>query len=782
MSSMLHRFSLLWILTLLICVGQTNISAQAQQQFRLNKIRIEGNELADSSLIMLNLGLAEGGYITGDNVQAAIKNLWALKLFSDIEVLAERQFGDRVDLVVKLTEYPRLQQWTVTGNDKLDKKEVDRELGFYRGMVFNQFKVYTARRNLLIKYKDEGYLLADVAIDTTSEEEGKIEVAVRIAEGKKVQVKRIQVFGGEVLAAKDLKKAFKEIKEDRWWRGADFDQKKYETDLENVLAFCRKNGFRDAEIVRDSIYYSNDKRDLFIDVYIDEGRRYYFGDVSFEGNTVFTETQLRDQLLFEKGDVYNQEKFEESIRGNIQNLYYNEGYLFATPQPLEIPTSADTVDVKIRITEGHVVRIKEIIIKGNTKTNEKVVRREFKIYPGDVFNRSKLERSVRDVWILNYFANVVPDVKLLPDDDKHVNLEVLIEERSTDTANMSAGYSQRDKFIGSIGFSLNNFSLRRPLAGGEGQRLSFQWDFGRFYRNLSLSFIEPWTLGTPTLTGFSLFNTRYNGRFRPWDGTEYGGTVQLGRRFRWPDNFFRGDWIFRYSRNEIIPQPGNEDILARFEQYRDRLENGEFKSTQISLTQIIRRDSRNRPEFPTAGSVYNLRTKFAGSILQGDENFIKNTLDVEWYVPMRYGFVLYTQNLMGFIGGLENNYYINPNELFFMGGSGLGFSESLRGYDDGDVGPREGARTMMRFTTELRFQIAPNPTIYGLFFAEAGNAWRDFEETNINDLRRSVGIGARLFMPLLGIIGLDFGYGFDYFDALGRRNGDWKVHFKFGQF
>ncbi len=539
----------------------------------------------------------------------------------------------------------------------------------------------------------------------------------------------------------------------------------------------RKHGFRDAEIVKDSIYYSPDKRDLFIDVYVDEGRRYYFGNVAFEGNTVFPEPILQSQLLFQKGDIYNQEDFEKSIRENIQNLYYNQGYLFANIQPLEIPVSEDTVDIKIRVNEGHVVRIKEINISGNTKTSEKVVRREFKIYPGDIFNRSKLERSVRDVWVLNYFANVVPDVKLLPNDDEHVNLDVKIEERSTDTANMSAGFSQRDGFIGSLGFSLNNFSLKRPLSGGDGQRLTFQWDFGRFFRNLTLSFIEPWTFGTTTLTGFSVFDTRFNGAFRPWDGSERGGSLQLGRRFRWPDNYFRGDWIFRVARNEIF-NIRNSDLASRFLLARRN-------STQISLTQAIRRDSRNRPEFPTMGSVFNLRTKFAGGpILQGNEDFIKTDFTLEWYVPMKYGFVFFLQNKLGGVGGLTNDFYINPNELYFMGGSGLGFSESLRGYDDGRVGPNQGGRAMARFTTEVRFPIAPNPTIFGLFFMEAGNVWETFSRADIADMRRSVGFGARLFMPLLGIIGVDFGYGFDHPDPIDplRQKGQWKVHFKFGQF
>ena len=210
-------------------------------------------------------------------------------------------------------------------------------------------------------------------------------------------------MGNTYLTENELKKQFSGIKEDRWWRGADFNEKKYREDLSNLLNYCRKKGFRDAEIVRDSLYYSENKKDMFIDVYINENQQYYFGKVTFDGNTVFSDAELRTQLLFNKGDIYNQEEFEKSIRENIQNLYYNQGYLFANIQPLEIPAGIDTVDINIRVNEGSVVRIKEIIITGNTKTNEKVVRRELKIYPGDTFNRAKLERSVRDVWVLNFF-------------------------------------------------------------------------------------------------------------------------------------------------------------------------------------------------------------------------------------------------------------------------------------------------------------------------------------------------------------------------------------------
>jgi outer membrane protein insertion porin family len=775
---MKYLYSIPFILFLLLSVTAEGYSQP--QKFKINQIRIEGNQKADSSIIILNSGLRSGKEITSEDIQKAVKNLWTLKLFSDVKIFVEKQTYSGLDLLIKVEEFPRLDGWIVEGNDKLKKKDVDSELQFYKGMVLTPFKIYKGKRNLIKKYKEEGHLLAEVNIDTVYRDKYTVLAEVKIDEGQKVQVKSIRIFGGNFLTEKELKKQFKGIKEDRWWRGADYNEKKYREDLSNLLNYCRKKGFRDAEIVKDSIYYSENKKDMFIDVYINENQRYYFGKVSFDGNTVFSDAELRTQLLFNKGEIYNQEEFEKSIRENIQNLYYNQGYLFANIQPLEVPAGIDTVDINIRVNEGSVVRIKEIIITGNTKTNEKVVRRELKIYPGDTFNRAKLERSVRDVWVLNFFANVVPDVKLIEGDDKHINLEVNVEEKSTDTANMSAGYSQRDGMIGSLGLALNNFSLAHPFSGGDGQRLAFDWYFGRFYRSVSLSFTEPWTFNTPTLTGFSLFNTRSGGGFYPWDRTVQGGSVQLGRRFQWPDNYFRGDWIFRVAETKIF-NVRDPQLLSSYIFY-DR------PTTQISLTQIIQRDSRNRPEFPTQGTVYSLMTELSGGPLQGDEDYLKNIFTVEWYIPTFAGFVLYTQSKLGVISGLYKDFYINPGELFYMGGSGLSFSEGLRGYDEGVVGPVSpsgqplGGQSMFKFSAEFRIPIAPNPTIFGLFFLEAGNVWANFDETNLQDLRRGLGFGVRLFMPMIGIIGVDFGYGVDYFTPRGFRTGRWKTHFQFGRF
>lgn len=392
-----------------------------------------------------------------------------------------------------------------------------------------------------------------------------------------------------------------------------------------------------------------------------------------------------------------------------------------------------------------------------------------------------MERSIRDITILNYFSNVLPNVLLIENDTKHVNLEVTVEEKSTDMANMSAGYSQRDGLIGSVGLAFNNFSLSHPFSGGDGQRLTFDWQFGSFYRSLSVSFTEPWVFNTPTLVGFSVFSTRTGGRYYPWDSDNIGVTLRLGRRFHWPDNFFRGDWIFRVAESSIT-NVRDQDLLDSY--YGSTFQN----IKQMSVTQVISRDSRDQPEFPTRGSVFSLSTQLSGGPLGGDAHYIKNIFSAEWFIPMPFGLVIYSKNMYGMLEEIRQRSTIQYGEYFYLGGSGLSFSESLRGYDDGRAGPVSpggspiGGRSIVKNTLELRFPIAPNPTIFGLFFMEAGNVWRDVGQTDPFDLKRSVGAGVRLFMPMLGIIGIDFGYGFDHYNQLGQREGLWKVHFQFGKF
>ena len=769
-----------WIFLVLLTISAYT---QAQvQKIKINTIAIEGNKTADASMIRLNSGLVAGREITGEDLQKAVKNLWALNIFSDIQIYVTNQSINGVDLLIKVKEFPRLNELIIEGNDELSEDEIKKELDVYRGMRVSPHKIARMKKNLLKKYHEEGFLLASIEFDTLSLGKNRVNLALKINEGSEVQIQKITFHGNKNFDNDDLKDAMEETKEDRWWRSADFDPKKYKEDLDKVVQFYKENGFRDAEVLRDSIYYSEDKTGLYIDIWVYEGNKYYFGDITFEGNVIFTDEELLSNLDIERGDIYDQKKYDEGIRDRLQKMYYNQGYLFAQIQPREIPVANDTLDVHFIVREGNVVRIKEIIIRGNDKTNEKVIRREFKIHPGDIFNSAKLERSIRDVTILNYFAYANPDVRIIDNDNRHVNLILDVQEKSTDMANMSAGYSQRDGLIGSIGLTFNNFSITRPFSGGDGQRLVFDWQFGRIYRSISLSFTEPWLFNTPTLAGFSIFDTRSGGGFYPWNRHDTGGTLRLGRRLYWPDNYFRGDWIFRYAVTSItnIRDP---ELFAGYAYYG---EGG--KTKQISLTQILSRDSRNNPEFPSQGSVFSLSTQLSGGPFGGDQHFFKTNLLAEWFIPLPFGLVIHSLNKYGFIYQLRSNSFILYGEYFYMGGSGLGFAEGLRGYEDGQVGPitssgsPKGGKTMVKNSLELRFPIAPNPTIFGLLFAEAGNVWSELSQTNPFELRRSVGAGVRLFMPMIGIIGIDFGYGFDYIDLYGRRKGQWKVHFQFGRF
>jgi outer membrane protein insertion porin family len=774
-------FKRFFILTILL-VGIVGISNGQVKKVKISSIVVEGNKKSEPSTIRLNSGLIVGKDVAGEDIQQALKNLWSLKLFSDIKILAANQTSDGIDLIIRVEEYPRLREIEIAGHEEIDVDDIEKEISVYRGMVVTPYKLFKIRKNIKSLYIKEGYLLADIKVDTITVEPGYVNITVKINEGQEVQIERITFHGNQAFDNDDLKGAMDETSEGGFWSSADFNEELYKLDLDKIVMYCKENGFRDAEIVTDSVSYSEDGKNIFIDVWIDEGPKYYFGDIRFSGQTIFQDIELQAVLDIQKGDVYNQVKYNERISEGLQKMYYNQGYLFAQVQPIEKPIGADTLDINFNISEGHVVSVKEINIIGNTKTHEKVIRREFRLQPGDVFNSSRLERSIRDISILNYFSNVLPNVLLIENDNQHVNLEVTVEEKSTDMANMSAGFSQRDGLIGSIGLAFNNFSLTHPFTGGDGQRLTFDWQFGRIYRSISVGFTEPWLFDSPTLIGFSVFNTRTGGGFYPWDRRDVGGSVHLGRRFQWPDNFFRGDWIARFSTSQIsnIRDP---ELVDRY------LRSGALRNIQqVSVTQIISRDSRNQPEFPTMGSVHSLSLQLAGGPLGGDAHYVKSIFSLEWFIPLPFNFVLFSKNKYGIIENIRDNSTIQFGEYFYLGGSGLGFAESLRGYDDGTVGPITatgspiGGKSMVINSLELRFPIAPNPTIFGLFFLEGGNSWETIGETDPFNLRRSVGAGVRLFMPMIGIIGIDFGYGFDHYNALGRREGQWKVHFQFGKF
>ena len=779
------KFFNLWkkILLLFFLVGGS--IAGFGQQTEIGKIlgiAVSGNRVSDASVVKLSSGLREGRDVTWEDIQRAVKQLWALGIFSDIQILLDRKMPDGIFVTIKVEEYPRLDKMVVEGNKKIKTEDIEKEVGFFRGQVLNPNQISKAKRRLLRMYGEKGYTLAKIGTELyESEKEGRAVLNITIDEGKKVQIKRIRFFSNSVFEDGKLRKQMKKTKEDRWWRGADFDKKKYEEDKENVLAFYRNHGYRDAEILRDSLYYDAEKRDMFIDIWVREGLCYYVGKITWEGNTLFSEKTLSSLLEFEEGDAFSQEKFEKSIQENIGGVYYDLGYLFANIIPKETLRGEDTLDIHFMIGKGNPVKVRRIEIAGNTRTKERVIRRELRIRPGDVFSKELLMRSHRELMILNYFSNVIPDV--VPVNEEQMDLSFKVEEKSTDTANLSAGWSELDKLIGNVGLGMNNLF-------GNGQRLSLDWNFGRYYRSFRLSFTEPWFLNTPTLIGVSVYDTKRDPFYIGYRQRSRGFSFRIGRRFSWPDNFFRGDWIYRLDETEL------GDFNEFYQELNpNNIVNEDWPLLSSGITQIISRNSLDHPEFPTRGASVSLSTEIAGGPLGGNVGYHKHIFSAEYFTPtFMSSLVLLTRIQFGFMNVLSKSGRIPYLEYFFMGGSGLSRAIPLRGYDDPLAGGRytqSGGKRMLQTTVELRFPIINQPMMFGLIFAEAGKTWTeerlstgtgwDLDTADPFDLRRSVGIGARMFMPMIGMIGFDYAYGFDHVDEYGRRYGTWKPHFVFGR-
>jgi outer membrane protein insertion porin family len=515
-----------------------------------------------------------------------------------------------------------------------------------------------------------------------------------------------------------------------------------------------------------------------------EGEQYKVRNIIWEGNTIYPDELLTAKLDFQKGDIFNYEKFERNLRGNEQqndvtSLYQDNGYLTFNLKTSEQKISPDSVDLVIRVEERNQFKIGKVDVTGNTKTKDKVIRRELYTVPGDYFNRALLLRSIQQLANLQYF-NVEKlygpqglDYSLV--NDSTVNIAFNVEEKSSDYLNASVGYSGSFGFSGAVGVTLTNFSIAEPFSLGGGQILSFNWQFGvgSIYRTFTVGFTEPWLFDTPTLVGAEVFDTRQQ---YIYDLRQSGGTLRVGRRLKWPDDFFYVQGLFRYQYN---------NVLEGLNYYQ------EGRSQQYTLGATISRRNIDNPIFPSQGSAVALDGEISGGpILPGDVDYYKIGFKAEWYKRLFNSnrIALYTAADLGYLEELVAGTSIQPFEYFYMGGNGLIIATSpLRGYDDRTVGPRNaagnviGGKVMTRYTTELRFAVALEPIpIYLLAFAEAGNVYQSFEKADFFNLRRSVGFGARLLINPIGLIGFDLGYGFDR-KFTDNKDPSWIFHFQFGK-
>ncbi|RKZ00335.1 MAG: outer membrane protein assembly factor BamA [Ignavibacteriae bacterium] len=804
--------------------------AQQPTTYKVLGISVEGNKTADPSTIILNSGLKVGDemQIPGDKTLNAIRQLWALNIFQDIQILIDREIADGVFLLIKVSEYSRVERVIIEGNDAIDTDDIEKEITFLRGSILKPQDISKLKGRILNLYKTEGYLNASVNIeqfvyfsaDTLDDDitviwrnekdlsdelpveyfsgersysnlisriKDRIVLKMTIDEGEEVVVRNIRFLGNTAFEKGDLEGAMDETSESVWWEfwsSADFNPDNFKKDMGLIVDFYRSQGYRDAEITLDTLIYYNDNKDVDIVMRVYEGPQYIVRNIIWEGNTVYPAQVLSQRLEFRKGDIYDYQKFQQNLRGNekqsdVSALYLDNGYLTFNLVPEEKRVAEDSVDLIIRVEERKQFRISRVDILGNTKTKDKVVRRELYTIPGDYFNRALLFRSVQQLANLQYFSVEKlygpQGIGTQIESDSTVAVSFNVEEKSSDYLNASVGYSGSFGFSGSIGVTLTNFSIAEPFSMGGGQVLSFNWQFGvgNVFRTFTVGFTEPWFLDTPTSVGVDFFDTRQQ---FVYDLRQTGATLRVGRRLRFPDDFFYVQGLFRYQFNNVIQGQSF---------YREGVTN------QFTVGLTLSRRNIDNPIFPSQGSVFTISAEVSGGpFLPGDVDYLKMGFKAEWYKRLfnTNKLVFYTVADFGYIDEFVQNTPIQPFEFFFMGGNGLVIATvPLRGYEDRTVGPRNafgqiiGGRVMTKFGAELRFAVALEPIpLYVLAFAEAGNVFESFEKTDIFDLRRAVGLGARILINPIGLIGFDFGYGFDRRITDGR-DPQWLFHFQFGK-
>ena len=784
-----NKVSIILIIAFLgLFPGKIFSQQEGEGVYRIIAITTEGNKNYDSKIIIANSGLKVGTEITipSEDTRDAISRLWNLGLFSDVQIVVDKKVGTDVYLVIRVKELPKLESIKFEGNEEFSEKDLNDKIPLAKQQVITPQTIKDIEYNIKKAYIDEGYPLAKVSVDELINSFNEAQLRVKITEGSKISVRHIIFEGNKNVSHSELAGAMDETTEETWWKfwdNARFNKDKYEGDKKLVIDRYRELGYKDATLLGDTFIYSPDKSEMDIRMKVIEGNRFRIRNIVFKGNKIYKDSLLYDRLGMKKGDIYNYKKFNQNLRGNetqtdVASLYLDNGYLNLNIDVDEKPVDDHTVDLTININENKQFRIGLINFTGNVKTQDKVIRRELYTLPGLYFNKTDMIRSMQAIRALNYFDPEKLNYDFSQKNDTTVDLTYTLEEKSSDQLNASIGWSESFGLSGTLGLVFNNFDIADPFSGGAGQIFSIQWDFGTggTYQQFSLGFTEPWLWNKPTSAGINLFDTRTD---YVYSLRETGVTMSLGRRFRFPDPYFRGDWFLKTERTEVVNGAGIYQNGVR---------------TQVSIGQTISRNSTDNPIFPTVGSKISLGVELAGLNLIGNISFHKETFQAEAFnsIDNHGKFILYSNMLFQTINSISKDGYIPPTEYLFMGGSGLAYNTvALRGYEDRSVGPAVnqgtaqsnpiGGNVLLKYGVELRYSVIQDPIpIYLSLFGEAGNVWANFHKADIFDLRRSVGFGVRLMLPAVGIIGFDLGYGFDR-KLVDGQDPSWVFHFQFGK-
>ena len=835
------------------------------KKYEIAEIKVEGVDNYEDYILLGISGLSVGQTVSvpGDEITAAIKNYWKHGLFSDARIEAEKIVGNKIYLKIILRQRPRIVNVEYLGVKKSEKKDLEAKLNLVKGSQITPNLIDRAKLIIKRHFDDKGFKNAEVNILERNIEGNKdqVNVDIMIDKKEKVKVNQITIDGNTVLNDKKLKRVMKKTNEKNklvnLFRTKKFIEEKYEEDKQLIIDKYNELGYRDAQIVIDSITPFDDRT---VNVYmrIEEGNKYYLRNIDWVGNTVYNSNYLAAKVMMKKGDVYNQKLLNERLSQDedaIGNDYYNQGYVFYNLDPVEVNIVGDSIDLEMRIMEGPQATINKVTINGNDRLYDNIVRRELRTKPGDLFNRSALERSYREIAQMGHFnpENIQPDVR--PNSDNGtVDINWQLESKANDQIEFSAGWGQTG-VIGKLSLKFTNFSManlfrkndnyRGIIPQGDGQTMTISAQTnGTYYQSYNISFFDPWFGGkrpnsfsvsafysvqTDVSSNYynsaymnnyynyyggygSYYNNYYNNYESYYDPDKsiqmYGAAIGWGKRLRWPDDYFTLSAELSFQRF----------ILKDWSYLYIKLNNGEYMSTgscnNFSLGFTLSRNSTDNPIFPRNGSEFTASVRLTPPYslfsdkdykTYGKDNYEEAASVYNWVEYHKWKFkaktftaltdgqkcpVLMTRAEFGLLGHY-NKYKKSPFETFYMGGDGMtGYSTSyasetiaLRGYENGSLTPygSEGY-AYVRLGAELRYplMLESSTSIYALGFVEGGNAWTEVNKFNPFSLKRSAGVGVRIFLPMVGMMGIDWAYGFDKINGSSQYSGS-QFHFILGQ-
>lgn len=795
------------------------------REYVIADIEVTGVKFLQPSHLVTISGLHKGKKIKipGQDISQAINKYWRHGLFSDVKILVTKIENGQVWLEIQLTEQPRLKSLEITGINKTERNDIEEKINIRRGTQITENILNSTTLIIQKHFREKGFF--NVTVDIKQKEDtaniNMVDLLIRINKNNRVKIQEIVFEGNEAYSDSRLRRVFKKTKQRdlNIFKGSKFIEDDYKEDKKKLLEFYNENGYRDAKILSEELVHLNDKR-VALNLTLYEGNPYYIRSITWIGNTKYPSEYLGMVLGMKPGDLYDQQLLQSRITTDedaITSIYMDNGYLFFNINPVEANVSNDSVDLEMRIYEGKQASLNEITISGNTKTNEHVVRRELYTRPGELFSRSDIIRSVRELATLGHFNPETISPNPMPNPaDGTVDIEYSLEERANDQLELSGGWGGYYGFMGTIGIRFSNFSIRRifepnawrPVPSGDGQTLQIRAQLsGKQYQGYNLSFIEPWFGGKkPNSFSFSLFYSKqkpysYNSFDVKRTYQTYGTSVGLGKRLKWPDDYFSIYSELSYRRY----------ILQNYI-YLPELLDGSYNL--LSLKLALSRSSQDQMIYPRRGSAFTLALQLtppyslfsdkdydniSSQEIYKNIEFHKWTFSGAWYTSLIGNLVLAVKAEFGYLGAYNQTIGPPPFEKFEVGGSGLSGYDlygtdvvALRGYDDGSIsyykyvnGQRaNNTNIYTRYIAELRYPFSLNPsaTIFGLVFLEGGNAWIAWDSFNPFSVKRSAGVGIRAFLPMFGLLGVDWGYGFDP-DNLnpnaGPSRGQW--HFVLGQ-